>query len=171
MMQKSPGDLLRRIQVQLQGVFTGQHGHAVCVVLALELISNRKRHNTHQSCQQNPRHCHALLTNMADIMQETLQSSFLDSYYTHENREKQDDNAGFHEEMFFLCTCKFVSVQPRIDAKLHPAGQGIASWGRGWRMWSAEHARGDNTSWRLLQEKSRRKRKNARRRRHDRRKK
>ena len=101
MMQKSPGDLLRRIQVQLQGVFTGQHGHAVCVVLALELIPNRKRHNTHQSCQQNPRHCHALLIHMTDIVQETLQSSFLDSYYTHEIGKNKMTMQDFMKKCFF----------------------------------------------------------------------
>ena len=100
-MQKSPEALLRRIQVPLCQILANQRGHAVCIVLALKLIPNRKRHNTHQSRQQKPRHLHALLTNMADIMQDALQSSSLDSYYTQEIGKIKMTMQDFMKKCFF----------------------------------------------------------------------
>ena len=60
--------------------------------------------------------------------------------------ENQDDNAGFHEKMFFLCTC-ILGQEGTIEAEgLQLAGRGVASRKGGCRIWSVEHARGDNTS-------------------------
>ena len=61
--------------------------------------------------------------------------------------ENQDDNAGNHEEMFFLCTCVLPRRKPVFCTNLQLAGQGNARSMPGWRMWSADHARLDNTSW------------------------
>lgn len=46
----------------LQGILTGQRRHAVCIMLALELIPHGQYDNTNQRRHQNPRHAKFLPT-------------------------------------------------------------------------------------------------------------
>ena len=99
--QKIPEALLRGYNLQLQRVLAGERGYAVRIVLALELILHRQGHNTHQSRQQNPRHNRTLLTNIIDIMQETLQSPSCTSHYTRKTGNYKMTMQGIMKKCFF----------------------------------------------------------------------
>ena len=87
---------------KLQRILAGERGYAVCIVLAFELILHRQGHNTHQSRQQNPRHNRTLLTNIVDIMQETLQSPSCTSHYTRKTGNYKMTMQGIMKKCFFF---------------------------------------------------------------------
>ena len=69
------------IHSKLQGIFAGQRGQAVRVVLAPELFLHRQGHHTKQSRQQNPHHITYPPDHLVHIVQETLQTSSFTIYY------------------------------------------------------------------------------------------
>ena len=71
------------------------------ILLATELILHGKRHNTHQSSQQNPRHDHNLLTISIHIMQESLQTTSCNSHYTLNLGNYKMTMQGFLKKCFF----------------------------------------------------------------------
>ena len=129
MVQKSPEAMASGgIQVQLQRIFARKRGDAVRIVLAPELILHRKRHNTHQSRQQNPRHNRTLLTNMVDIMQETLQGSSCTSHYTLKTGNYKMTMQGFLKKCFFSVLAILSAEAPvrRANCILRSRGMQVA---------------------------------------------
>ena len=126
--QKIPQAMPRGNTSKLQRVLAGQHGDAVRIILAPQLILHRQRHNTHQSCQQNPRHNRTLLTNKVDIMQETLQSSSCTSHYTLRNGKIKMTMQGIMKKCFFSVLA-FSCADPllqRLDCSLRGRGLQVA---------------------------------------------
>ena len=127
-MQKAPEPSCSgAYEMVLQGELAGEGGHAGRIPLTVELITHGKNDNTHQSCQQNPRHIPFLPTRSVCIMQETLQIHSVNSYYTHFQSENKMTMQEFMKKCFYPVLAKSCAKGCERGGTCSLRGRGLQS--------------------------------------------